>query len=177
MKILIAGIATVAVILSSIPADARRGGFLSALVRGSVQGAARSGGHSYAKTYGPDTLTIDQIEKCIKFAQELDRSSEYLNAVAASINAESAAITQAQQFLSVEKDLVDRYSEASVNAYNNKLAAMRARISRHNASVDRGEGDQNAHNTRVLSYNAECAKKYYADDMEAARVMLGVKDD
>jgi hypothetical protein len=30
---------------------------------------------------------------------------------------------------------------------------------------------------RVGIYNAECAKKYYADDMEATRVKLGLKDD
>jgi hypothetical protein len=40
MKILVAGIATVAVVLSAVPADARRGGFLSALVRGGVHSAA-----------------------------------------------------------------------------------------------------------------------------------------
>jgi hypothetical protein len=130
MKILVAVV--VAVAISASPADAK--GFLSALLRGGAKSAARAGAHagvhSYTapalKTYGTDTLTVEQIEKCIKSAQELDKSSEYIDALASSTNAEGAAIGQAQQFLTLEKDLVNRYSEASVNAYNNKLAAMRA---------------------------------------------------
>jgi hypothetical protein len=180
MKILVAGITAFAVTISASPVDAK--GFLSALLRGGAQGAVRAGVHagvqSYApKTYGVDTLTVEQLEKCIKSAQDLDKSSEYVDALANAIDTESAAISQAQQFLSIEKDLVNRYSDASVNAYNSKLGAMRARISAHNANVDRAKGEQASHNMRVVSYNGECAKRYYADDMEAARIKLGLKDD
>jgi hypothetical protein len=180
MKVLIAGITTVAVIVGASPVDAK--GFLSGLLRGGVRSAARAGVHagvqSYApKTYGPDTMTVEQIEKCLGSAQELDKSSEHVDALTNAVDVESAAIARSQQFLSMEKDLVDRYSEASVNAYNRKLTAMRTRISAYNASVDRAKAEQTSHNARVVSYNAECAKKYYADDMEAARIKLGVKDD
>jgi hypothetical protein len=180
MKILFACVTIVAVLTTS-SVEAKRGGFLSALFRNGAQTAARAGVHSYSapaiKTYGPDVLTAEQIERCIKAATELDRNSEAVDAISNAINAEGAAISRAQQFLSLEKDLVDRYSDASVNAYNRKLAAMRTRINAHNANVDRGEAEQASHNSRVGSYNAECAKKYYADDMEAARVKLGLKDD
>ncbi|WP_315799616.1 hypothetical protein, partial [Bradyrhizobium sp. SZCCHNR1002] len=138
-----------------------------------------AGAHAYGgiKTYGSDTLTVEQIEKCIGIAQELDKSSDYLNALSDAINTESAAISRAQQLLAIQKDVVDRYSEASVNAYNAKLTLMRARIAKHNANVDRGQADQDGHNARVVSYNAECAKKYYADDMEVVKTKLGLKDD
>jgi hypothetical protein len=182
MKILLACILTISIASSIAPADAK--GFLSALLRGSAKTATRAGVqagvHSYAaptKTDGTDTLTVEQIEACIKAAQALDKSSEYVEAMSAAINSEGGAISRAQQSLSIEKDLVDRYSDASVNAYNKKLAAMRTRINAHNANVDRGQAEQVSHNARVGSYNAECAKKYYADDMEAARVKLGLKDD
>jgi hypothetical protein len=180
MKKFVAGIAAVVVIISASPVDAK--GFLSGLLRGGARTAARAGVHaavqSYApKTYGPDTMTAEQIEKCLASAQGLDKSSEYVDALSSVIDAESAAISRSQQFLSMEKDLVDRYSEASVDAYNRKMAAMRTRISAYNTSVDRGKAEQASHNARVVSYNAECAKKYYADDMEAARVKLGLKDD
>jgi hypothetical protein len=182
MKILICIIVTIAFTFSTVPADAK--GFLSALLRGGTKTAARAGVqagvHSYAaptKTYGTDTLNVEQIEACIKAAQALDKSSGYVDAMANAINSEDGAISRAQQFLSIEKELVNSYSEASVNAYNKKLAAMRTRINAHNANVDRGQAEQASHNARVGSYNAECAKKYYADDMEAVRVKLGLKDD
>ena len=179
MKLLVTVVAAAAIAASGSVAEAK--GFLSALLRGGAKTAARAGVHagvqsfSGIKTYGPDTLTIEQIETCLVFAQELDKSSEHLNALSDAINTESAAISQAQLFLATEKDLVDRYSETAVNAYNGKLAAMRARIAKHNAKVDLGQADQTRHNARVVSYNAECAKKYYADDMEATRLKLGIK--
>ena len=180
MKIFFARIVAVAVIVSASPVDAK--GFLSGLLRGGARSAARAGVHagvqSYApKTYDPDTMTVEQIEKCLASAQELDKSSEYVDALANAADAESAAITRSQQFLLMEKDLVDRYSDASVNAYNKKLAAMRTRISAYNTNMDRAKAEQVSHNTRVVSYNAECAKKYYAEDMETARLKLNIKDD
>lgn len=181
MKVFFTSILTVSLAFSTT-ADAK--GFLSALVRGGVRTAAhggvKAGVHSYlapTKTYGSDTLTVEQIEGCIKVAQALDQSSEKIDAAAMAINAEGVSIGRAQQLLSIEKDLVDRYSDASVNAFNRKLATMKTRINEHNANVDRRRAEQANHNARVSSYNAECAKKYYADDMEAARVKLGLKDD
>jgi hypothetical protein len=180
MKIFIAGITTLAVIAGASPVDAK--GFLSALLRGGVRGAARAGAHagiqSYPlKTYGPDTLTIEQIEKCLATAQALDKSSEHVDALANAVDKEAASITYSQQSLEVEKGLVNRYSDASVNAYNKKLDALRNRISAHNAYVDRAKTEQDSHNTRVVAYNAQCAKKYYADDMETARLKLNIADD
>jgi hypothetical protein len=180
MKLTMLGMIAIAVAVSASPVDAK--GFLSGLLRGGARAAVRAGVHagvqSYApKTYDPDTMTVEQLEKCLTFAQQLDKSSEYVDALSNAVDAESAAITHSQQFLSMEKDLVDRYSESSVNAYNKKLAAMRTRINAYNVSVDRAKAEQVSHNTRVVSYNAECAKKYYADDMETARLKLDVKDD
>lgn len=181
MKILFASVLTVAIAFATA-ADAK--GFLSALMRGgaktAVRGGVQAGVHSYAaptKIYDLNTLTVEQIEACIKVAQALDQSSERMDAVAKAINLEGDAINRAQQQLSIEKDLVDRYSDASVNVFSKKLAAMKARINGHNANVDRGQAEQASHNARVHSYNAECAKKYYAEDMEAARVKLGLTED
>lgn len=182
MKLLSISVFALFVAFGVSSADAK--GFLAALLRGGAKTAARAGmqagAHSYiapTKTYSADTLTTEQIEACIKSAQALDKSSEYVDALADAVNTEGGAISRAQQLLSIEKDLVDRYSDASVNAYNRKLASMRTRINAHNASVDRAQTEQASHNARVGAYNAGCAKKYYADDMEAVRMRLGLKDD
>lgn len=200
MKIFVVVVSFIAI--SASPADAK--GFLSALLRGGAtvahsgahsaahaalhaaihgvtHAAAHPGAHSYTapalKSYGVDTLTVEQLETCIKFAQQLDEASENVDSLSNAIGSESAAITRAQESLALDKDLVDRYSKTSVAAYNRKLSALQTRISAYNASVERAQAEQASHNTRVSSYNAECAKKYYADDMKAVRVKLGLLED
>src|SRR3954452_18190886 len=155
MKLIVAVISAIAV--SGSPADAK--GFLAALLHSgahagahaalhaathaSAHASAHPGAHSETapalKSYGIDTLSVEQIETCIKFAQQLDQSSENFDSLSNAIEAESAAITSAQQSLSLQKDVVDRYSKASVSAYNRKLAAMDVRIGAHNANVARGK--------------------------------------
>jgi hypothetical protein len=163
-------------------AEARRGGFLSALIRGGAHSAANHGTSAaigstrYIKSYGPDTLTVAQLEACIKRATELDKSAGVVEAVTDKLAAESSAIDRAQAELTVAKDLVNRYSQPSVNAYNNKLDALNARINAHNNNVRQAKVEQTTHNLSVTLYNNDCAKRYYHDDMEAAKLRLGVID-
>jgi hypothetical protein len=163
-------------------AEARRGGFLSALIRGGAHAAANHGTSAaigstrYIKSYGPDTLTVAELEACIKRATELDKSASLVDAVSDKLATESSAIDRAQADLAATKNLVNRYSEASVNAYNNKLDALSARINVHNNNVRQAKLEQMTHNLSVSLYNNNCAKRYYADDMQAAKLRLGVVD-
>lgn len=65
------------------------------------------------------------------------------------------------------------YSQADVNRFNNQVV-------RYNAAMSDGKSRQSEfnsfvslHNTNVDTYNIECAKKYYADDMDIARKLAG----
>jgi hypothetical protein len=154
---------------------------LSGLLRGIGRAAVHNGsGASSAystKTYGQDVLTIAQIEDCIVRAQQLDHSNEELDALSKRFEAESQAIDQAQSDLQAQKALVNRYSEASVKAYNTKLELLQSRIAKHNTGLEDVKIIQMAHNQNVQGYNRQCIKKYYQDDMVAVKKKLGLEDD
>jgi hypothetical protein len=170
-----------AFVTSTADVEARRGGFVSALVRAGAHAATSHGTSSSSsagtpaiKTYGPEVLTVAQIEACLRRATDLDKSAGSLQELVDKVKGDSSDIERAQTDLQAQKQQVNTRSEASVNAYNSRLAALRTRIDRHNASVDQVRSQETAHNSVVAVYNTDCAKKYYRDDMEAARVRLGI---
>lgn len=177
----------IAILLTCDFAEARKGGFVSALIRGGAHAAgsaSQSTGSSAgtstsipaAKTYGPYTLTLAQLERCVGVAVELDRSSDAVDARAGSVESEKSAIDTAQSELSAAQARVDRRSKASVDAFNRKLDALNARIEAHNVAVRAYKALEAGHNQKVASYNADCARKYYADDMNTVRIKLGLKE-
>jgi len=178
-KLLFAALAIAA--LNCDAAQARRGGFLSALIRTGAHAAASSthtstSSPTAAKIYGPDTLTVAQLEQCVSSAVALDRSSETLETRSLAIDSEKASVEAAQADLAVDKARVNTRSKASVDAFNRKLDALNARIDSFNAGIRAYKELESAHNQQVASYNAGCAKKYYADDMNAVRQKLGLKE-
>lgn len=178
----------IALLLTCDLAEARKGGFVSALIRGGAHAAGSSPKDapgssagtstsvSATKTYGPDTLTLTQLERCVGVAVELDRSSDTVDARAGAMESEKSAIDTAQSDLSAAQARVDRRSKASVDAFNRKLDALNARIEAHNVGVRAYKALEAGHNQKVASYNADCARKYYADDMNAVKLKLGLKE-
>ena len=91
----------IAILLTCDLAEARKGGFVSALIRGGAHAAGSSPKDapgssagtstsvSAAKTYGPDTLTLTQLERCVGVAVELDHSSDTVDARAGAMNRKS----------------------------------------------------------------------------------------
>jgi DNA repair ATPase RecN len=154
---------------------------VSALIRAGAHAATSHGTSSSSgaaaspiKTYGPEVLTVAQIETCLRRAMDLDKSAGSLDDLADKVKANSSDIERVQADLQAQRQQVDTRSEASVNAYNGRLAALRARIDRHNANVEQIRSREATHNSLVALYNADCAKTYYRDDMEAVRVRLGI---
>jgi hypothetical protein len=172
----------IAAVLRCDAAEARRGGFPSALIRAGTHAAASSTHASTSststavKTYGPDTLTAAQLEQCVSSAVDLDGSSKTLETRSQSIDTDKAALEAAQTDLSVDKARVNTRSKASVDAFNRKLDALKTRVETFNAGIRSYKELETAHNQKVASYNAVCAKKYYADDMNAVRQKLGLKE-
>jgi hypothetical protein len=173
-----------AAVLGCDAAQARRGGFLSALIRGGTHAAASSP-HSVmqspspsiaAKTYGPDTLTVAQLEQCVASAVDLDDGSEALETRSQAIDSEKAALEAAQANLAADKARVNTRSKASVDAFNRRLDALNARIETFNAGIRTYKQLEITHNQKVAAYNGACAKKYHADDMNAVQQKLGLKE-
>jgi len=160
---------------ASIPSDARgMGRFMGSLVaRGAVHEAivaGRSQSQSYApKAYTADVLTVAQLATCIKKASKLDEDSERLEASRAVFLSSKSEIDLASTAIEFQRPRVDHYSQKSIDAFN-------ALINRYNILVTNGRAKQvsfnafvDAHNREADAYNAECVKKYYADDLPDAR--------
>src|SRR5262245_57335686 len=89
-------------------AEARKGGFVSALIRGAVGAGSSSTGPSGdgvgpafgQKTYGPETLTPSQLERCVAWAVTLDRDGAQVEQLARNLEAAKAAIEATQAGLS-----------------------------------------------------------------------------
>jgi hypothetical protein len=53
---------------------------------------------------------------------------------------------------------------------------LNERIERRNADARSYKAAELAHNQTAASFNAECAKRYYADDMNAVRMKLNLQE-
>jgi hypothetical protein len=162
----------------SSPAQAGgMGRFLgSLLARGAVSAAVHSGtsSSSAAKSYTSDVLTVPQLALCIKRASRLDEDSDRLESGRTELSASTSAVDQSSAAIEQQRLSLDRTSKAAIGSFN-------ALIDRHNALVSAAKSKQaefnasiDLHNTDVNSYNGDCAKKYYADDLTEARKQAGL---
>jgi hypothetical protein len=119
-------------------------------------------------------LTVDQLVACLKKAEGLDRESEQIEVQREKLNSLVTEIDRTRSLTDSQRATLNRYSQAEIDRFNRD-------VDRYNAHVTNAKNLQNtfnlsigSHNTRVDAYNLECAKKYYADDMESARKLAGI---
>lgn len=150
-------------------ANARRiGRFVSSFTRGAAHSSL---GH---KTYDLDTLTVHQLTECLKRADQLDADSNSIEADRNNLQARIAQIDNLEAAIKRQQITLDRYSQYAVDNLN-------AEIRRYNGLVEDGRTQQAAfnrkvddHNQKSSTYNAACAKRYYADDLEVAKRTAGI---
>lgn len=129
------------------------------------------------KTYGEKHLTQDKLERCLLQGSDLNRSEASLAESEARVIRMQAEFEELHERLEAEGRRVDKYSQASIDAYNVSVARYEAARHEFNAAVDLHNGSLNSFNAAVSQYNAACADRlYYEDDMEAARAAVGVFD-
>jgi hypothetical protein len=181
MKNAIVAVAALAVSISmSSPLEARgMGRFLGGLLaRGAVSTAVHSGTSSSAssatKSYTSDVLTVSQLAQCIKKASTLDEDSDRLEGRRSALSSSTSAVDSSSATIEQQRSTLDRGSKRAVASFN-------ALVDRHNGLVSAAKSQQtefNAaielHNVDVNSYNGECAKKYYADDLPEAQKQAGL---
>lgn len=132
---------------------------------------------SYApKAYTADVLTVAQLATCIRKASKLDEDSDRLEASRTVFLSSKSEIDLASTAIEFQRPRVDHYSQKSVDAFN-------ALINRYNMLVTNGKTKQasfnalvDAHNAEADAYNAECVKKYYADDLPDAQKLAAQPD-
>lgn len=156
-------------------ADARRGGFLSALLgAGRAVDAAASAARRTTKSYGSNMLSPTQLEGCVLRAQALDDNKYALELDASSLTSESKTLEVIQSKMDVERTQLHRASPAAVDQFNARINAFNKRLDEYRSNVSAYRADEHNLNYEVRSYNLNCAKAYYVDDMEAIKAKLGL---
>ena len=173
MRLPIASLFCGILLISTTIADARGRGFVAALLaRGAVTAATSHSAR--AKSYTSDVLTVDQLVACLKKADGLDRESQQIETQRERLSSTANEIDRMRAMTESQRATLNRYSQADVDRFNRE-------VDRYNTMATNAKGLQNtfnltigSHNTGVDAYNLECAKKYYADDMESARKLAGI---
>ena len=171
----------IALLAGSLPDAAQaRGRFLSALLaRGTAQGVAHAtasvASPAPVKTYGPDVLSVEALADCISRADKLDKDIAFVESERALVNARFDQVDRSKADIDRAEDALNRKSQAAVDRFN-------ASVRRHNTMLADAKASQatfnqrvSSHNGDVETYNTACAKKYYADDLEAAKRIVGVE--
>jgi hypothetical protein len=162
------------VIAGSHAAESRGlGKFLGRLLaREAVAGAMRSS--PQIKTNSSDTLTVNQLVRCLKKASALDEESEFIAAKRSELQSARKDMDARKSKLEMKGALLDLNSQLQVDDFS-------AEVDAHNASVERLKSHEddfnrfvNLHNGLVNFFDAECAKRYFADDMATARKLAGL---
>jgi chromosome segregation ATPase len=148
------------------------GKFVGGLVaRGVVSGAARS---MQSKTYSPDVLTVDQLVQCLRKASALDEESTQLEAKKSELQSASKDIENLKSRLEMKSAMVNRRIQSQVDSFNAEIDSYNVSAARLKSREDDFNRLVSFHNAIARGFNAECAKQYYADDMESARKLAGI---
>jgi hypothetical protein len=155
------------------------------LARGVVRAATMEGHRTtgpspaYAlpapKIYGTDTLTVQQLAECLKKANELDREAVAIESKRPALKQEESSLHRFETALEARRIYLNRKSQKevdefneSIDRYNRQGEVLKLEQQAFNTGVD-------AHNVKATLYDASCARRYYADDMEQAKTLAGVE--
>jgi hypothetical protein len=154
------------------------GRLVSALIaRGAIRGGAivlRNSTYTSTKNYTPDVLTVDQLVQCLKTASTLDQGGELLEVRRGELLSVASEIDRLQSDMDLKRVATNHYSQASVDRFNAEVDYFNTKIGVANAQESAFNSVAADYNNKVATYNGECAKKYYADDMESARRVAGL---
>jgi hypothetical protein len=128
-----------------------------------------------SKSYGPDVLTVQQLENCLRWAYRLDQDSTAIDSRRERLIDQLGRIDLYKTELDRLERSVDRYSQVAIDRFN-------AIVTRFNWLVDETRANQatfnfavERHNDGINAYKASCARRYYADDLEAAKRTTGLQ--
>jgi hypothetical protein len=128
-----------------------------------------------SKSYWPDVLTVQQLENCLRWAYRLDQDSTAIDSRRERLIDKLERIDLYKIELDRVERSVDRYNQIAIDRFN-------AIVTRFNWLVDEARANQvtlnfavERHNDEIKAYKASCARKYYVDDLEAAKRATGLE--
>jgi hypothetical protein len=158
-------------------ADARGlGTFVSGLIARGAVGAAVAGARAGAaqKTYTSNVLTVPQLVQCLKKADALDQDKDRLNQRKKELQGIGERLDREKLALEISGAQVNRASRVQVERFNASVDDFNGRAQLLKVQEDDFNAQVTQHNSTATSFNGECEKQYYADDMEAARKLAGI---
>ena len=163
-------------VASCVTAEARvLGRFASGMARGAISNSVHTGVRSYvAKNYTSDVLTVDQLVACLKRANSLDEESEELETTRVALQPASKDLDDLRNRVEQGRLTVDTRVKRQVDGFNADIDAYNATIQNDKARNAAFNKQVDLHNIAAALFNGNCAKKYYADDMENARKLAGL---
>lgn len=127
------------------------------------------------KNYTPDVLTQNQLEECLLTEQQVAESSFFETVSSSKISKNKIELETLQRKLTVEQATLDTYSQIAVDEYNHEVERFETMRQSFNSAVDEHNRLIVQLNQQVSRFNGQCAsKKYYEDDMTAARAAIPV---
>lgn len=132
----------------------------------------RGGGR---KTYGADTLTQEQLKTCLRYEGAADSAEVEVLRSEMALSSEKDALEREFSRLDHAGRTLDRYSQATVDSYNRGVQMFEVRQEQFNSRVDAHKRLVAEANEKASRFNSQCSnRKYYEDDMSAARRALGL---
>jgi hypothetical protein len=126
------------------------------------------------KVYGPDVLSLQQLENCVVDATKLDQESQRLEIEAAELDKLGASATMLKTKIDAERPVLLRTDRAAVERFNAQIGIFNNLSDKYHAEFQAYKTKEIAFNSSVTSYNQSCAKKYYAEDMQLVKSKLGL---
>jgi hypothetical protein len=168
--------------------EAFAGGFMKSLVgraavRGAVGAASGSSGSSSssasssspaARAYPSDILTVDQLAACLKTASDLDGASQAIDTERGALEPRISEVETRRAKLEEAKAKLNRSSKTAVDRHNAEIKGYNKLVGETKTKQNAFNERVRAQNARVDAYNGQCAKRYYVDDLAAAKQKANV---
>jgi hypothetical protein len=161
------------VLLATTEVEARRGGFLSGLLRGAAKAAPHI---NRQKTYDVLTLTQAKLKECIQLSSALDDAGKILDDEEKGLSSAQEQLQGAFDNLELQRSSIDNTSQFEVDEFNRRLDVLRAEQTRFNDAVDKHNNRVSNYQSHANRFNTTCAgKRYYEEDLQLVEAELGMK--
>ncbi|MDH5638473.1 MAG: hypothetical protein OEZ04_08280 [Nitrospinota bacterium] len=131
------------------------------------------GEESGKKKYDKNTLTPEQLEKCIILESDIEKANTALKKDRELLQAEEKDVLQYKKIILAEKDTMDLSDREMVASFNKNVKEYNTRRGEYNANADKYRTQSDIQRKMNQDYNGQCASKgYYEEDRQAAEKKL-----
>ena len=153
---------TVALVLGASEADAARPLLAELLARAPVAA-------------GQPAMSALALEACLRQARELDRTGSAIDTEIAAIDRLAAEGMFLQNQIDAELPMLGGYDEPGLNDFQHRLIRHEQLAKQFQAEFPLYQQKQKAYDAAVEEFERDCAQKFRAGDLAAAKSKLGIK--